>query len=162
MNHIYLIDWQAAQRLGAMRNAGKEKYASAVYINQNSHEVGVCGELAFEQFSGIPVDTAQRAKGDGGIDFILPLKVDVKTSSRGDKLYVEEHHAGADIYVLAHYLDSSSTALVGWIWGYKVRQVPLTLDTKYKRSNHIILESELYPMYLLSKITSNGIGVWGI
>jgi len=65
---------------------------STKLLNPQSHRVGMEGEVAFSEWSGIPVDLTDRPEGDGGRDFPIPwggkiYKLDVKTV----------HYVGPDI-----------------------------------------------------------------
>lgn len=152
MNGFYLIDWEAAERIAASRKLGKTGLASQRTLNSRNDVTGCAGEMAFEQFSGLGMDIERRMSGDGGIDFTVPLTVDVKTTSYPPKhMLVEEYRVKAAIYVLAHFVKPCNVDLKGWMWGYKVKQYPVDHSIIYDRgiNNHLVPVEDLYPMTLI-------------
>lgn len=144
---------QQLQREANSRTKRHNKHTSQRKLTENHDFIGLTGEWAFGEFVGLMPDFKGRLSGDKGIDFMLPgdskvcpLSVDVKTSRRGDKLLHEKGKGFADIYVLAHYDESTKTAkLVGWEWGSKLRDVE-PRDTGCGVINHEIPVYKLHPM----------------
>lgn len=124
----------------------------------NYLEMAMSGEWAFGVFSGLLPDLENRAQGDGGVDFYLPvvLTVDVKTVQGGKNLLHKEGKPFADIYVLADYdRETKQATLVGWTWGRTLRATtPKDFGRGY--SNHHIEREKLRPMSELQGV----IGKW--
>lgn len=106
------------------------------FLGKNTTAIGIVGEQYFAKTFNICADLSFKSKGDGGKDFKIPLlmngyienvPVDVKTSSRGDTLLVEQGTVKAKtIYVLIHYdKNNKKCKIVGWQWGLTIlRQKP--------------------------------------
>ena len=104
------------------------------FLGKNTTAIGIIGEQYFAKTFNICADLSFKSKGDGGKDFKIPLAidghiekipVDVKTSSRGDTLLVEQGTVKAKtIYVLIHYdKNIKESKILGWQWGiYILRQ----------------------------------------
>lgn len=122
-------------------------------LSKDYEYVGLAGESAFAQATGLPPDLTLRAGGDKGQDFLLPLgfSVDVKTARKAGHLILEVGKPVADIYVLAEYSDETGKAtLVGWTWGRLLAKAP-SRDFGYGVINHYIPRAELRPMSELLK-----------
>jgi hypothetical protein len=116
-----------AEEIGRKREKGKTGYKSHRPLSEGYEILGTMGELAFSMFSGLPVDKSVKANGDGGVDFTLPLTIDVKTARKANNLLVEKGKNMADIYVLAQANPdiSNEVTLLGWTWGYLVRNAQI-------------------------------------
>ncbi len=122
-------------------------------LSENHDQVGVSGEFAFGEFSGLYPDTRPLAGGDRGVDFNVRLEftVDVKTCRIPKNLIHEQGKPFADIFVLAKYDDETGKAeLLGWEWGAKLKAAPVR-DFGYGIINHFIPTNELRPMEELKK-----------
>jgi hypothetical protein len=129
--------------LAARRARLHQGHASSRPLSEGHEHVGLAGERHFASLTGLPLDESDRIAGDGGIDFILPLGIDVKTARKPHFLIVEEGKVRADIYVLAAYRDDyDATSLIGWAWGNDVRRAPIREFTPGIRS-HAIPAAEL-------------------
>lgn len=133
-------------------------------LTEGYEEIGMLGEWEFGRWSGIFPRT--KPGGDGGYDFQVPVvfTVDVKSSKRGDVLFVEAGKVKADIYVLAHVaygeeveVDSRTvwadprTKLVGWCFASQVKAMPAK-DSGRGIINHTLSASELRPMEELRRM----------
>lgn len=122
-------------------------HASSRPLSDGYEEIGLRGEVAFGQFSGICPDFSDRPGGDRGIDFVVPLlyTVDVKSARKAHYLL---HEAGrempADIYVLAEVIDGKAS-LVGWEWKSRLERAPAR-DFGHGIINHHIARDHLRPM----------------
>ena len=135
------------------RNSLHDGQKSQRILSENHNAVGMAGEFAFGEFSGFWPDTSDRVDGDGGIDFVIPLKftVDVKTARKAIHLIHEQGKEFADIFVLAEYSDEKNTAkLLGWEFGSVLKKAP-TKDFGYGVINHYIHRSKLRPMQELKE-----------
>ena len=111
------------------------------------------GEFAFGKLCGIYPNVELTAKGDGGVDFTLPLKftVDVKTARNAINLIHEKGKPFADIYVLAKYYDDKDDVrFLGWEMGAKLAKTE-PRDFGKGILNHYIHHSKLRPMEQLLK-----------
>lgn len=133
-------------------------------LGQNYEETGTWGEWEFGKWSGLMPHL--EPGGDGGWDFLLPvkLKVDVKASRRGDALLVEVGKVKADVYVLAKVEEKECTgtqtetgtmttevSLLGWCWGRDLLAVP-PKNTGKGVVNHRVAAGSLRPMEELKRI----------
>ena len=128
-------------------------HATSRPLSDGYEKVGLAGELAFSQFTGMAPDLSVKPEGDGGVDttIFLAFTVDVKTARKAYNLIHEIDKPFADIFVLAEYDDDSEKAmLVGWEYGSILRKAP-SKDFGYGIENHFIHRSRLRPMNLLRK-----------
>jgi hypothetical protein len=127
---------------------------SSQRILSDKHDlVGMSGELAFGEFSGLWPDTSLKREGDSGVDFRIRLEftVDVKTARKALNLIHEQGKPFADIYVLAQFNeDNNSSTLLGWELGRILKGAP-TRDFGYGVINHYIPAEKLRPMNALYK-----------
>ena len=122
-DHEWILK-EATRRHEDKKNRNSSRQLTDVERAINTHYMGLVGEYAFSRLTGLPIDTSERPFGDNGVDFTLKTKhgsftVDVKTSSRGEWLFV--NHIRADIYVLAWHRDKNTVSLTGWEWAKTVR-----------------------------------------
>jgi hypothetical protein len=131
-------------------------------LSKNYEEVGMWGEWEFGRWSGLM--PRLEAGGDGGYDFVLPMymRVDVKTSRRGDALLVEQGKVKADLYVLAKCDEEevwtgdkeTSTVflatLVGWCLATELLATT-AMDTGRGIVNHSVPAAKLRKMEELRK-----------
>lgn len=135
-------------RQGNLREALHEDSPTSRPLSEGYENVGMAGEFAFGEFSGLYPDVELKKSGDSGVDFTIPLMftVDVKTARRAYNLIHEAGKSFADIYVLAEFDDKSGSAsLLGWEWGHVLAQAP-TKDFGYGVINHYIPREKLRPM----------------
>lgn len=146
----------------AKRNAHFVNKATNRPLGRNYEETGMWGEWEFGKWSGLM--PRLEAGGDGGYDFLLPvrLRVDVKASRRGDALLVEVGKVKADVYVLVKVEESEecqtqtatttpTVKLLGWMWGMDLLSIP-PKDTGKGVVNHKVLAKDLRPMEELKRI----------
>ena len=147
------------------RNAHFVNKASNSPLSKNYEEVGVWGEWEFGKFCGLM--PRLQAGGDGGYDFMLPLymKVDVKTSTKGEFLYVEQGRVKADIYVLAKCEEKeqwtgdkeTSTSFTTTLLGWELASVVMSYAPSVSPRcivNHSVPVEKLRPMEELKKFLS--------
>jgi hypothetical protein len=167
------------REVAAKRNAHFVNKATNRPLGRNYEETGMWGEWEFGKWCGLM--PRLEAGGDGGYDFLLPvrLRVDVKASRRGDALLVEAGKVKADVYVLAKVeedekwqteqqgqgesmtsisavstattLGSTVVTLLGWTWGADLLAIP-PRDTGKGVVNHRVLARDLRPMEELKKM----------
>jgi len=114
-------------------------------LSPDYNYVGMLGEWEFGKLVGLFPDFSEKPGGDNGADFTIKLSftVDVKTARRAYNLIHEQGKPFADIYVLAEYKDDDdSIMLIGWEWGYCLRNAP-TKDFGYGVINHYISREKL-------------------
>lgn len=119
--------------------------------------LAMAGEWAFAEFSGLMPDLQERPKGDGGIDFVVPVlfTVDVKTVRDGNNLLHKVGKPFADIYVLAEYNDVTKKAtLLGWTWG-TVLQASKPHDFGRGYTNYHVSRDKLRPMHELARMMAH-------
>lgn len=150
------VDVLKAVEIAKIREGGKTGFNSHRPLSTDYEVIGVMGEMAFSEFSTMPVDESRKINGDKGTDFTLALKIDVKTARQPHHLIVEEGKVISDIYVLAKAdpTYSADVELLGWMWGYKVKKAPVDDGRRFKNGirNHFIPVEGLYPMELLKNI----------
>lgn len=115
--------------------------------------VGLLGEVAFARAFRLALDLDRKPKGDGGVDFVMPLKfsVDVKTARKAVHLIHEKGKPIADIYVLAEYSDEGpDVKLIGWEWGKVLAAAPVR-DFGHGVLSHFIHHASLRPMDQLAE-----------
>lgn len=117
-------------------------------LSKDYELIGLIGEAEFARTYRQPLDLSGRSRGDGGIDFMVPLAytVDVKTFRNPLHLIEKQGRIVADIYVLADYSDKTRKAtLLKWEWGRVLRQAPVR-DFGHGILNHYIACERLRPM----------------
>lgn|SRR5258708_11901480 len=112
-------------------------------LSEGYEEVGVLGELAFAQIAGLEIDSNTYKGGDNGVDFVVPLTIDVKTARKPFNLIVEEGKVKSLIYILYGMVDKPYP--VGWEWGINIKNAP-TKDFGYGVINHYIPAQQLKPV----------------
>jgi len=130
------------------RTAIHEGQSSQRILSENHDAVGMAGEWAFGELSGLWPDTEERPGGDGGKDFALPLRftVDIKTARKPYNLIHEQGKPFADIFILAQYDEETGKANpIGWQWGAALKKAP-TKDFGYGVINHYIPADKLKPI----------------
>jgi len=140
-------------QLAQTRTDGHNDHASQRILGQDHDQVGMSGEFAFGEFSGLWPDTRLLSGGDDGVDFRISLAftVDVKTARKPKYLIHEQGKSFADIFVLAQYdNDTKRSELIGWEWGAKLRSSPV-MDFGYGVLSHYIAAEKLRPMSELSR-----------
>jgi hypothetical protein len=144
---------QAAQ--AALDNVAEQRHQRYMNHPQNAPLVdnymvmAMAGEFAFGRFCGQMPDLEQRTKGDGGVDFSVPIvmTVDVKTISMGHQnLLHKVDKPMADLFVLAEYDAAKGEAvLIGWTSATELRQnKPQKFGHDYE--NYHLHRSALRPM----------------
>ena len=136
------------------RHEAHKDHASSRPFSEDYELVGLVGEAKFGVVCNQMPDLERKLDGDGGIDFVVPLKfsVDVKTFRKPYHLLVESGKVAADIYVLAGYDDDTKKAtLLGWEWGAIIKRTPVKEFNGNGVINHYIHASKLRPMIELTK-----------
>jgi hypothetical protein len=116
------------------------------HFSEDAELIGVRGEQAFAELTGLPMDTTDRPEGDGGVDFTFTAEhsIDVKTFRNARNLLVEVGKVKADIYVLGQDTPFG-VHFVGWAKRAEVLVAP-TRDFGYGVASHYIAAGELRPM----------------
>lgn len=146
-----MMTGQTIQDLARERTGLHRGQSSCRPLSRDYDLVGLAGEKAFEDASGLSMDRSARPAGDGGSDFNVHvgMRLDVKTARRPICLLVEKGHVDADIYVLARYDEATQSAeLLGWTWAGKVLAAPVR-DFGRGIINHYIPREKLRPMSAL-------------
>lgn len=121
----------------------RKQIASTRELSEGYEEVGVLGELAFAKIAGLEIDSNSYKGGDNGVDFVVPLTIDVKTARKPFNLIVEEGKVKSLVYIL--YGMAEEPYPVGWEWGVNVKNAP-TKDFGYGVVNHYIPAQQLRPI----------------
>jgi hypothetical protein len=116
---------------------------------EQTHIIGLKGEVAFANLYGLSVDLSARPDGDGGVDFRCSwlndtVTVDVKTTTHGDNPWLcvrEDSDKRADRYVLA-VANDTEVNLVGFADRQTVIDTPVS-DRTGHTTNHIIESDDL-------------------
>jgi hypothetical protein len=141
---VNVISILAAKRTES-HNDRHEKHRAIV---GNCDDIGLLGEVAFGDFSGVCPDFSfDRHEGDGGVDFVIPLlyTVDVKTAEAGRNLiHRQDKPVAADIYVLADNHGDHAT-LVGWVWKSQFERAEVR-DLGHGIPSRFISRDKLRPM----------------
>ena len=139
-----LIESLAARR-SALHSGRSE---SSRPLSDDFEEVGLAGEIAFGEFSGICPDLSDKPEGDAGHDFRVPLlyTVDVKATKPGRNLvHRADRPMKADIYVLAE-IDGDSATLVGWCSKKTLAAADVRVLQPGGPRNHFVPRENLRPM----------------
>lgn len=152
MKYLLTVDKHFVDILAQKRFETRNDAATSTPLVDNYQEIGVAGEVAFSQFSGLAMGVWKEKGGDDGIDFIGKLTIDVKTSKKAAYLRVKENKVRAAIYVLCKYYDDSEVELIGWLWGAKVKQYPVEIVGGIR--THQVPATELYPIHKLKYLLS--------
>jgi hypothetical protein len=135
---------------------------NSTHYSHAAEYVGLKGEEAFANWSGVDMDMMLRPRGDGGKDFVISGKrIGVRTARKPTYLIVEpkEVHK-SDIWVLVRYEDASDRATcLGWRYGAELARRPTRDIGGYGRIVHFIARGDLYSMNslaeLLREVSSN-------
>jgi hypothetical protein len=122
-----------AERIARARRAthvahGNYRAPIGAISGLDADTVGIAGEIAFADATGLALDDSARPFGDNGIDFVCVIgTVDVKTARKPYNLIVPQATPHfADVYVLAYYDDDTRRAtLLGWEYVERVRKAPV-------------------------------------
>ena len=110
-------------------------------------DIGIRGELAFGEFSGLCPDLSVGMKSDGGVDFVVPLlyTVDVKAAKgRRNLIYRTDRPLVADIYVLAD-VEGGKATLAGWAWKSQLERAEVR-DLGHGKDLRVLPRKQLRPM----------------
>lgn len=118
--------------------------------NQNRAEfIGMCGEMAFAKFSGLPIDDTIRARGNN-YDFLIPntqYKIDVKTHAIDyGRYFIKAAHNDhspflplkSDIYVFAHKTIENENEVRIVFDGWITRKLLLDYESNPRRIGRAI------------------------
>jgi hypothetical protein len=109
---------------------------------------GVIGELHFARCFGLAYTwarAAQQYRGDGGIDFTVPLltrakplTIDVKIARKPDYLFIKKQDIGrgAEVLVLLKYDDEKGPSFIGWDWRSVMKRMPIYHVKKFNTYNY--------------------------
>jgi len=144
----------AIAKVAAARDKRYANHPTNAPLNDEYMEMAMAGEFAFGEFCGQMPDLAQRAEGDGGVDFTIMLltTVDVKTIKQGYQYLLHKvDKPMADLYVLAEYeRESKSATLIGWTSRAELKeQEPRTFGHDYLDFHQH--RSTLRPMHSLRR-----------
>ena len=150
---IEYIQREALRREQQVRPGGR-------ILNPHSHSVGLPGEYAFEQWSGIKMNLKRMDHGDGGCDFRYPtiigiMDLDVKCATHFPPwLMVPQGEISPwTIYVLARLVAKDYASLVGWAWGWDLMKAnDLGDHARTGITNYRLLPDQLYPLSELEAI----------
>jgi hypothetical protein len=138
-SYLFLVDSRTEVHAG---------HSTQRILSEEHDKVGLSGEFAFGEFSGLWPDTRLLTSGDRGVDFTIAMlfTVDVKTYRKPGNLIHEQGKPFADIFVLAKYdEDTGKSSLLGWEWGTKLKSAPVK-DFGYGVINHYIPANHLRSM----------------
>lgn len=110
--------------------------------------IGLVGERAFSEWSGLPLDLSFRASAsDGRADFHTGdgYSIDVKTCTRPYGLWVEADKPMADFFILALYRAPNEADLLGWASRLQV-VAKAPERSRHGVVNHCVPISELNPL----------------
>ena len=136
------------KKYGDDREKIHENNATSRPLSEGYEHVGVAGDLALSQLTGLAPDLSIRPDGDGGIDSLMFIRytVNVHTARKPYNLIHEQGKPMADIIVLASYDDDTqSSELLGWEWGKVLEKCPVK-DFGFGVLNHYKHASGLRPM----------------
>lgn len=133
------------KKYGDDRERLHENHESSRPLSEGYEHVGIAGELALSQLTGLAPDLSLRSSGDGGIDSLIYLRytVNVHAARKPYNLIHEKGQKMADIMILADYDDDTQTSkLLGWEWGSVLLKAPVK-DFGHGVMNHYIPRSKL-------------------
>tara|TARA_Y100000310_G_scaffold49259_1_gene45551 strand:- start:180 stop:617 length:438 start_codon:yes stop_codon:yes gene_type:complete len=131
--------------LADIRRSIHDDHASSRPLSAGYEEIGVAGELAFEDWSGCPMDRTVRPAGDTCDFTIAGHTIDVKTARKAYNLIIEEGRVDQDIYVLAQFETPDGIRFLGWHWGVVMAKQPVRTFGHGIR-NHFMAAAELRTM----------------
>jgi len=158
-SYTFTVDGDLAEKIGADRQACHEGHSTPrFYDDKNTEDViGIKGELAFAEFSGLQPDLDIKPEGDNGVDFNFKvgsrcLTIDVKTARKPYNLLLKESEAKrcADIIVLAGIKENTV-----WFIGWEHKSLMLLMNRKtfgYKIMNYYRAASQLRTMDQLKNL----------
>lgn len=152
MNYINKLAQDATDQAIEYRN---RKYAQLAFDDEYL-KIAMLAEWAFAKATGLLPDLKERAEGDGGIDFEMPLMptIDVKGMKFGYQYLT--HKVGwpiADIYVLYECdVETERTQVVGWAWGTEVAAAQQRKLREDGPLNYVIHRDNLHAMSELSRM----------
>lgn len=125
-----------------------QTYASTRKLSPDYEQVGVEGEIAFHDLTGIELTNGGMSNGsDGGFDFKVDITIDVKSFQTPYNLLVEQGKVKATIYVLCKVEkigeDEFKTEFIGWAWAEEVLAAPVK-DFGRGVINHYIPAEKLH------------------
>lgn len=133
---------------GDDREKVHESHATSRPLSDGYEHVGIAGELALSQLTGLAPDLSLRPAGDDGVDSLIFLRytVNVHAARKPFNLIHEKGQKMADIMMLADYDDETQTSrLLGWEWGKVLLQAPVK-DFGHGVMNHYIPRKDLRPI----------------
>lgn len=130
--------------------------------------IGAYGEIVWARSHGLPDPKWQDSGSDGGKDFMhrvhtddggtKRVRLDVKTSAKGDYLLVPVKQVRSDVYVLAHYVEPQEAyagcpriTFRGWALASDIRDAPTRRFHSQGPINHNIKAENLRPMKTLER-----------
>jgi hypothetical protein len=119
------VDWEHVLAVAKHRTGMHEEQDDRFIMCKDHDIIGVAGEQAFFQLTGLEPPMVEGHGGDGCIDFTSPsgVTIDVKTASKPYGLLVPTDQVFADVYVLALY-KPKRIEFVGWKYGKDVIRYP--------------------------------------
>lgn len=134
--------------IAALRTSSHDdRAATHTAIVADCDDIGIRGELAFGEFSGLCPDLSVGMKSDGGVDFVVPLlyTIDVKAArGRRNLIYRADKPLNADIYVLADVEDGKAS-LAGWAWKSQLERAEVR-DLGHGIESRFVPREQLRPM----------------
>jgi hypothetical protein len=147
--------YAVGRRLAAGVNGTPRLTADPAYEDT----MGIMGEIAFGQWSGLTANLVPRPSGDGGFDFSITvakrtLTIDVKTSRKPLNLLLKCNSVSkcADILVFSHVLEMEVRFLG---WEHKSMMLISPVDDfgyGFAMRCHYRHNTELRPMWQLKKL----------
>ncbi len=142
------FDRREAQRIADIRDAAHED--DGRHFNPDFELVGVAGELAFEQWSGIPIGPGLNGAGDEEDFKVAGIQIDVKTFQKANNLIVEAARIKpGTAYVLAQYEPQGFIEFRGWEWGKVMQTMDVKTFGKHTIPNHFQHWHAIRPMHQL-------------
>lgn len=140
------VDINEARRIGMARRTIHQSHSSSDIFDDEyqSDIIGVSGEMAFAQVTGLSVDENLYLGGDNGVDFTFIWEnqrytVDVKTTLTKLNMLIKADDIDkcADVLVMAYMADwtQGQVELVGWEHKSKMKEKP-TKDCGHGFVNH--------------------------
>ena len=164
--------WESAHAWAVKRAGGllvqHDTSPTSRRLTEGREVIGAYGEIVWARFHGLPDPKWQNSGSDGGKDFvhrvytdgggIKPVRVDVKTSQKGDYLLVPVGQIRSDVYVLAHYIQPPEAyagcpriTFRGWALASDVRDAPTRRFHSQGPINHNIKAEDLRRMETLER-----------
>lgn len=129
-----------------------KNHLSQRVLSENYEEIGLMGELVFGEEIDSRADLSDKPSGDNYDFMTIAGPIDIKTSARSNKLYVEIHKAKSNyIYVLGRFNRHNNVVFKGWEWGHEMIKQPVEVS-KFGIRNYTKLASKLRPMNELYKM----------